>query len=93
MSGRISLSRGLVFAALLIIFGRTGDRIGRRKVFMGGAIVFGLASVIAATTDSGTALIAAQDGAGRALAEVLSFRRGLRGIRLSHGSLPHAIGR
>ena len=50
----------LVFAALLIIFGRWGDRIGRRKVFMGGAVVFAIASIFAARTDSGQALIAAR---------------------------------
>lgn len=50
----------LVFAALLIIFGRIGDRFGRRRVFILGAIVFGVASMLAARTDSGNALIAAR---------------------------------
>lgn len=50
----------LVFAALLIIFGRFGDRVGRRKVFLAGAVVFALASVLAATTQTGGALIAAR---------------------------------
>lgn len=50
----------LVFAALLIIAGRVGDRVGRRLVFIIGAIVFGVASVIAARTGDGTALIAAR---------------------------------
>jgi len=50
----------LVFAALLIIFGRFGDRVGRRTVFIGGAVVFGVASILAARTDSGQALIAAR---------------------------------
>jgi EmrB/QacA subfamily drug resistance transporter len=50
----------LVFAALLIIAGRLGDRIGRRLVFMSGAVVFGVASVVAARTGSGEALIAAR---------------------------------
>lgn len=35
----------LVFAALLIIAGRLGDRIGRRALFVAGAAVFGVASV------------------------------------------------
>ena len=50
----------LVFASLLIIFGRLGDRLGRRGVFMAGAIVFAVASIVAARSDTGTALIAAR---------------------------------
>jgi EmrB/QacA subfamily drug resistance transporter len=50
----------LVFAGLLIIAGRVGDRIGRRLVFISGAVVFGVASVVAARTGDGTALIAAR---------------------------------
>lgn len=50
----------LVFAALLIIFGRFGDRVGRRKVFLAGAVVFALASIVASTTQSGGALIGAR---------------------------------
>jgi EmrB/QacA subfamily drug resistance transporter len=50
----------LVFAALLIIFGRYGDRIGRRKVFVAGAAVFAISSIIAAKSGSGNALIAAR---------------------------------
>jgi len=37
----------LVFAALLIAVGSTADRYGRRKLFIIGAIVFALASVMA----------------------------------------------
>jgi len=50
----------LIFAALLIIAGRLGDRIGRRLVFISGAVVFGVASIVAARTGSGEALIAAR---------------------------------
>ena len=50
----------LVFAALLIVAGRVGDRIGRRALFVAGAVVFGVASIIAARTGDGTALIAAR---------------------------------
>jgi EmrB/QacA subfamily drug resistance transporter len=50
----------LVFAALLIIAGRLGDRVGRRIMFVSGAVVFGVASIIAARTGDGTALIAAR---------------------------------
>lgn len=50
----------LTFAALLIVFGRIGDRIGRRWVFMAGAAVFGLASIWAAASQSAPHLISAR---------------------------------
>jgi EmrB/QacA subfamily drug resistance transporter len=50
----------LIFAALLIIAGRLGDRIGRRLIFVVGAVIFGVASIIAARTGDGSALIAAR---------------------------------
>ncbi|GAA4982208.1 hypothetical protein GCM10025734_03250 [Kitasatospora paranensis] len=48
----------LVFAALLLVAGRTGDRLGRRRLFLMGTAVFTLASVVAATAASGALLIA-----------------------------------
>ncbi len=50
----------LVFAALLIIVGRLGDRFGRRAVFTAGAVVFAVASILAALSGSGETLIAAR---------------------------------
>ncbi len=50
----------LVFAALLIIVGRLGDRYGRRAVFVSGALLFAVASVLAAMSQSGGTLIAAR---------------------------------
>lgn len=41
----------LVFAALLIICGRFGDRVGRRKVFLAGAVA--RSSLAASTTQIG----------------------------------------
>ncbi|HET9650156.1 MAG TPA: DHA2 family efflux MFS transporter permease subunit [Microlunatus sp.] len=59
----------LVFAALLLVCGRLADRWGRRLLFAIGAIVFAVASVLAATADSGASLIAARavQGIGGAL--------------------------
>ncbi len=42
----------LVFASLLISFGRLGDIIGRRKLFFGGAALFGIGSLIASLSQS-----------------------------------------
>ena len=88
----------LVFAALLIIAGRLGDRVGRRLVFILGAIVFGVASIVAARTGSGEALIAARalQGVGGAMMSPTSLslvnatytgevaHRRLRHLRLDH---------
>ena len=52
----------LVFASLLISVGKLGDSIGRRLIFVMGVTVFVLASVIAATAQTGEVIIA-----GRAL--------------------------
>ncbi len=50
----------LVFASLLIVAGRMGDRLGRRRVFVAGVVVFGGASLLAAQAATGDALIAAR---------------------------------
>lgn len=47
----------LTFAALLITAGKAGDVFGRRRMFITGGIVFLLASVIAARSQSGEVLI------------------------------------
>ncbi|MEV1201667.1 MFS transporter [Microbispora rosea] len=60
----------LMFAALLIPFGRAGDRYGRRRLFALGVAVFLLASVLAATSVNGPMLIGvrAVQGVGAAMA-------------------------
>lgn len=50
----------LVFASLLLVFGRIADRTGRRKMFAIGVLIFMLSSVVAANVNSGDALIAAR---------------------------------
>ncbi len=50
----------LTFAALLIVMGRLGDRFGRDKIFMFGAVMFGLSSILAASSMTGTMLITAR---------------------------------
>ncbi len=50
----------LIFAALLLVFGRLADTYGRRRLFMLGALVFGLSSILAAYSLSGGALIGAR---------------------------------
>ena len=50
----------LVFAALLLVFGRLADQWGRRRLFALGALVFGLSSILAATADTAGWLIGAR---------------------------------
>ena len=51
---------GFVLAGLLITMGNLGDRFGRRKILLIGAVVFGAASVLAAFSTSPEMLIAAR---------------------------------
>ncbi|MGW7192955.1 MFS transporter, partial [Streptomyces sp. NPDC054838] len=50
----------LVCAALLILFGTLGDRVGRRRILLFGYGLFGVASAIAALADNAQVLIAAR---------------------------------
>ena len=50
----------LVFAALLVTLGRIGDLLGRRRLYLLGLGVFGVASVLAGAAPSGEFLIAAR---------------------------------
>ncbi|WP_265864821.1 MFS transporter [Streptomyces sp. SKN60] len=51
---------GFVLAGLLVTMGALGDRIGRRRVLLGGAALFGAASVAAALAGSAGGLIGAR---------------------------------
>jgi len=50
----------LVFAALLMVWGTTADRLGRRRVLVAGLALFTVASVLCAFAPSGTWLVAAR---------------------------------
>ncbi len=51
---------GFLVAGLLITMGTLGDRIGRRKLLLGGAVGFALASLLAAFSQSSEMLIASR---------------------------------
>jgi DHA2 family multidrug resistance protein-like MFS transporter len=51
---------GFVVGSLLITFGNIGDRYGRLRLIMAGAVIFGLGSLAAAFASSPLALIAAR---------------------------------
>ena len=50
----------LTFAAFLIVMGRLGDRFGRRKIFILGAVFFAVSSLFAALSSTGAMLIFAR---------------------------------
>jgi EmrB/QacA subfamily drug resistance transporter len=56
----VNTSYALVFAALLITLGRLGDQRGRRLMYLGGLVIFLVASVIAGAAQTGDQLIAAR---------------------------------
>ncbi len=56
----VTAAYSLTFASLLILFGRVGDRSGRKLLFMLGVVVFVVASVLVAASDSSITLIAAR---------------------------------
>lgn len=53
----IQESYTLVFAALLLVFGVLADRFGRRRLLILGVGIFALASILAATSQTGNLLI------------------------------------
>ena len=59
----------IAFGGLLLLAGRLGDLVGRRRVFLGGLLVFTLASLVCAIAQSQEVLIAARfiQGVGGAL--------------------------
>jgi EmrB/QacA subfamily drug resistance transporter len=50
----------LVFAGLLLAAGSLGDRFGRKRALVAGLFTFGLGSILAALSDTSTALIASR---------------------------------
>ncbi|MCX4749356.1 MFS transporter [Kitasatospora sp. NBC_01287] len=68
---------GFVLAGLLITMGALGDRIGRRRLLLTGALAFGAASTLAAYADSAATLIGARAVLGVAGATLMPSTLGL----------------
>jgi len=67
----------LAFAALLVIFGRVADRIGRRRMYLAGTAVFALSSAACALAPSVGVLVAARTVQGAAAAAMIPAALGL----------------
>ncbi|MCI0711606.1 MAG: MFS transporter [Chloroflexi bacterium] len=84
---------GFMIAGSLITMGTLGDRIGRRRLLLSGAVAFGIASTIAAFSTSATMLIAARAVLGIAGATLMPSTMSLiRNMFLDSGQRTAAIG-
>src|SRR5581483_3264196 len=82
----------LVFATLILLGGKLGDRFGRRRIFLVGLLIFTLSSAACALAQSDTQLIAfrAVQGVGGALLNPPSLS--ILVAALPREQLPQAIG-
>ncbi|CAO5251466.1 DHA2 family efflux MFS transporter permease subunit [Frankia sp. AgKG'84/4] len=71
----VQVGYSVAFGGLLLLGGRAGDAFGRRRLFVGGLIVFTLASLVAGLAANAEMLIAARavQGAGAAFAAPASL--------------------
>jgi EmrB/QacA subfamily drug resistance transporter len=67
----------LAFAALLVIFGRVADRVGRRRIYLTGAALFALSSAACAVAPSVGVLVAARTVQGAAASAMIPAALGL----------------
>ncbi|MGV9310474.1 MFS transporter [Nonomuraea sp. NPDC003727] len=81
---------GFLIAGFLVTMGTLGDRIGRRKLLMIGAVAVGLTSLLAAYSSSAEMLIATRAMLGIAAATLMPSTLALIGNMFHH---PHQRGR
>jgi len=82
----------LSFAALLIVAGSFGDLLGRRRVFLGGIVVFGAASLAAGLAQGPGELIAARVVQGAAAAAMIPQLLGTFRAVFAHSERGKAFG-
>ncbi len=82
----------LVVTALLMVFGRLGDMLGRRRVYQSGIILFTIASALCGFADSITSLIIARIIQGIGAALVIAVGPALIGIIFPPDSRGKAMG-
>jgi MFS transporter, DHA2 family, multidrug resistance protein len=81
----------LVFAGVILPAGLLGDRYGRRRMLLGGLVLFGLASVACAACGSPAALIGARALLGFAAAFVTALSVSTLPVLFSDDERPQAI--
>jgi len=82
----------LVFAGLLFTFGVLGDRLGRKRVLIGGLVLFGLGSLFSAYSHSPDMLIAARAVMGLGGAAVMPQTLSIIANVFEPAERPKAIG-
>ncbi|MFN3357224.1 MAG: MFS transporter [Pseudomonas sp.] len=75
----VVLSYLLAITAVIVSAGRLGDRLGRRRLLLGGLLLFALASGVCAMAPSLTALIAARALQGLGAASMMAMALGMVG--------------
>ena len=85
----------LVFAALIITWGRVGDQVGRKRIFIAGVAVFVLGSVLAGAARGIGTLIAARtvQGLGAAMTSPSTCRSCRAPSRAGRGGSCRGVGR
>ena len=82
----------LAFATFMLPAATLGDRLGRRRVMLAGLVVFTLASVASALSDSAAALIAARAVQGLGAAAIMPLSLTLLAAAVPPSRRPMAIG-
>ncbi|NUT34618.1 MAG: MFS transporter [Hamadaea sp.] len=82
----------LSFAVLLLTAAALGDRVGRRRIFVGGLAVFGLASIGCALAPSAQWLIAGRAVQGVGAAAVMPLALTLLGAAIAPANRARALG-
>ena len=81
----------LVFAGFLLAAGSLGDRFGRRRALLTGLVTFGIGSILAAISDSATALIASRALMGLGAAGIMPTTLSILTNIFPAGERPKAI--
>jgi EmrB/QacA subfamily drug resistance transporter len=81
----VVIAYGMLLGGFLLLGGRLGDLLGRRRVFIAGAIIFGAASLLAGLAGSASVLIAARGIQGFGAALLAPSALSILGVTFSEG--------
>jgi MFS family permease len=88
----IQVGYSLVVVSLLVPFSRFADRIGTRRLYVGGLLIFGVAALLASRTQSVPLLICARFLQGLGAAMSISINRSILAKSVTRARLGSAMG-